>query len=139
MALAPPRETIRPSYSKTPSQTKETKCQIWLNEHNDKTKLWTYLVPIAVTLLKVGCCVESCLRCRQLRELFHFHCLRELPSVAVSIYTALLGMIDGILTVRFDSDSYPISIDCHASRCMVNSPHLFKNLQLKQGGGSCRH
>jgi hypothetical protein len=28
MALAPPGETIRPSYPKTPSQTKETKCQI---------------------------------------------------------------------------------------------------------------
>ncbi len=57
-----------------------------------------------------------------------------LPSLAVSTYTALLGAINGILTVRFDSDSYPIGIDCHASRCMVNFPHLFENLQLKQGG-----
>jgi hypothetical protein len=48
---------------------------------------------------------------------------------------AFLGMINGILTIQFDSDSYPIGIDCHASRCMVNSPHLFKKLQLKQGGG----
>jgi hypothetical protein len=104
------------------------------NEHNDKTKLRTYLVPIAITLLKVGCCVESCLRRWRLRKLFHFLCLRELPSVAVSTYTALSGAIDGILTVRFDLDSYLIGIDCHASHCMVKSPHLIKNLQLKQGG-----
>jgi len=104
------------------------------NEHNNKMKLWTYLVPIAVTLLKVGCCVESCLCCWRLRELFHFRHLMELPSVAVSTYTALSGAIDGISTVRFDSDSYPIGIDCHASRCMVNSPRLFENLQIKQGG-----
>jgi hypothetical protein len=32
MALAPPGETIRPSYSKTPSQTKETKCQILVEQ-----------------------------------------------------------------------------------------------------------
>jgi hypothetical protein len=113
---------------------KKPSVRFWSNERNDKTKLQTYLVPIAVTLLKVGCHVESCLRPWRLRELFHFHRLRELPSVAVSTYTALLGRIDGISTVRFDSDSYPIGINCHASRCMVNSPHLFKNLQLKHGG-----
>jgi hypothetical protein len=90
-------------------------------------KLWVYLIPIAVILLKVGCYVEFCLRCWQLRELFHFRCLRDLPNVAVSTYTALLGAINGISTIQFDSDSYPIGIDCHASRCMVNSPHLFKN------------
>jgi hypothetical protein len=113
---------------------KKPSVRFWLNEHNDKTKLWTYLVPIAVTLLKVGCCVKSCLRRWRLRELFHFRCLRELPSVAVSTYTALSGAINGISTVRFDSNSYPIGIDYHASCCMVNSPHLFENLQLKQRG-----
>jgi hypothetical protein len=69
------------------------------NEHINKAKLWTYLVPVVVTLLKVGCCVESCLRCWRLRELFHFCRLRELLSVAVSTYTALLGTIDRILTI----------------------------------------
>ncbi len=97
-------------------------------------KLRTYLVPIVVTLLKVGCYVESCLQLWRLRELFHFRRLRELPSVAALTYTAFLGVIDGISTIQFDSDSYLMGIDCHASRCMVNSPHLFENLQLKQGG-----
>jgi hypothetical protein len=97
-------------------------------------KLWTYLVPIAVTLLKVGCYVESRFRLWRLRELFCFHHLRELPRIVVSTYTALSGAINGISTVRFNLDSYPIGIDCHTSCCMVNSPHLFKNLQLKQWG-----
>jgi hypothetical protein len=113
---------------------KKPSVRFWSNKHNNKTKLRTYLVLIAVTLLKVGCCIESCLRCWRLRKLFHFRHLRELPSVAVLTYTALLGGINGILTIRFDLDSYPIGINCHASRCMVNSPHLFENLQLKQGG-----
>jgi hypothetical protein len=113
---------------------KKPSVRFWSREHDNNTKLRTYLVPIAITLLKVGCCVESCLCCWRLRELFHSRCLRELPSVAVLTYTALLGVINGISTVRFDLDSYPIGIDCHASRCMVNSPHLFENLQLKQGG-----
>jgi hypothetical protein len=95
-------------------------------EHKKKTKLRTYLVPIAVALLKVGCCVESRLRRWRLRDLFCFCLLRELPRIAASTYTALLGAINGITTVRFDSDSYPIGIDCHASHCMVNSPHLLK-------------
>jgi hypothetical protein len=78
---------------------KKPSVRFWSNKHNNKTKLWTYLILIAVTLLKVGCCIESCLRCWRLRELFHFCCLRELPSVAVSTYTALSGAIDGISTV----------------------------------------
>jgi hypothetical protein len=32
--------------------------------------------------------------------------------------------------VRFDSDSYPIGVDNHASKCMANVPHLFENLHL---------
>jgi hypothetical protein len=32
--------------------------------------------------------------------------------------------------VRFDSDSYLIGVDNHASRCMANSPHLFEDLHL---------
>jgi hypothetical protein len=88
-----------------------------------------------VTLLKVGCYVESHLRRRRLKELFRFRRLRELTPTATSTLTALSGAITEVTTVRFDSDSYPIGIDCHASRCMVNSPHLFENLQLKQEGG----
>jgi hypothetical protein len=37
--------------------------------------------------------------------------------------------------VCFDSDSYPVGIDNHASRCMVNSPHLFEDLKLSDSEG----
>ena len=47
---------------------------------------------------------------------------------------ALSSAIQDILPVRFDSDSYPIGVDCHASRCMANSPHLFEDLKLIKMG-----
>ncbi len=37
--------------------------------------------------------------------------------------------------VRFDSDSYPIGVDNHASKCMANAPHLFENLCLNNNKG----
>jgi hypothetical protein len=37
--------------------------------------------------------------------------------------------------VRFDSDSYPIGMDNHASKCMANVPHLFENLHLNNSKG----
>ncbi len=61
-------------------------------------------------------------------------CLRELPSITRPTYTALSSMVDRILAVQFDSDSYPIKIDTHASCCMVNAPHLFEDLILGDVG-----
>ncbi len=37
--------------------------------------------------------------------------------------------------VRFDSDSYLIGMDNHASRCMANAPHLFEDLRLNDNKG----
>ncbi len=78
---------------------KKPSVRFWSRENDNNMKLWTYLVSIAVTLLKVGCYVESRLQLWQLRELFHFLCLRELPSVAALTYTAFLGAINGISTI----------------------------------------
>ncbi len=36
--------------------------------------------------------------------------------------------------LRFDSNSYTIGVDNHASRCMANSPHLFNDLKLVPQG-----
>ena len=36
--------------------------------------------------------------------------------------------------VCFDADSYPIGVDNHASRCMINAPHLFEDLVLAPQG-----
>jgi hypothetical protein len=37
--------------------------------------------------------------------------------------------------VRFNSDSYPVGVDNHASKCMANTPHLFENLRLNNNKG----
>ncbi len=61
-------------------------------------------------------------------------CLRELPFITALTYTALSSTVDSILAIRFDSDSYPIGIDSHASRCIANAPHLFEDLKLEEVG-----
>jgi hypothetical protein len=94
-----------------------------------KAKLQTYLVPVAVSAFKVGCCVEG-----RLRELLASHRLRELPSFPQPTFTALSSAVNHTRTVRFDSDSYSIGINTHASRCMVNAPHLFDDLKLGEVG-----
>ncbi len=37
-------------------------------------------------------------------------------------------------TVLFNSNSYPIGIDTHALRCMVNLPYFFEDLKLREVG-----
>jgi hypothetical protein len=96
---------------------------------NSKSMLRTYLVPIAVSIFKVGCCIEG-----PVREILASHCLRELPSISGPTYTALSSAVDSIMAVRFNSDSYPILINTHALRCMVNTTHLFEDLKLRDVG-----
>jgi hypothetical protein len=95
-----------------------------------KSMLRTYLVPIAVSILKVGGCqVEG-----QLRELLASPRLRELPSFPQPTFTALSSVVGRTSTVRFDSNSYPIRIETQASHCLVNAPHLFEDLRLGDVG-----
>ncbi len=62
------------------------------------------------------------------------HSLRELPSFPRPTFTALLSMVDRTRAIRFDSNSYPIGINTHTSRCMVNAPHISKDLKLGRVG-----
>jgi hypothetical protein len=39
------------------------------------------------------------------------------------------------LPVRFDSDSYLIGVDNHASKCMAYAPHPFEDLHLDNNRG----
>jgi hypothetical protein len=64
------------------------------------------------------------------REILTSRHLRELPSITRPTYTTLSSVVDGILAIQFDSNSYPIGIDIHASHCMMNASHLFKDLKL---------
>jgi hypothetical protein len=66
-----------------------------------------------------GCCVE-----------LHLHCIFDIPLHL----TALLSSSGDPGQVRFDSDSFPIRVNNHASYCMANSPHLFENLVLSNVG-----
>jgi hypothetical protein len=97
--------------------------------NNGKSKLWTYLVPIAVLLFKVGCRIEG-----RVRVIVTSPQLRELSSITVLTYTTLSSVVGCILAIQFDFDSYLIGINTHASRCMVNTPHLFKDLKLREVG-----
>jgi hypothetical protein len=96
---------------------------------NSKSKLRTYLVPIAVSIFKVGCHVKGWMRV----ILASYH-LRELLFVPRPTYTTLLSAVNRTTAVCFDSDSYPIRINTHASHCMVDAPHLFKDLKLGDVG-----
>jgi hypothetical protein len=105
---------------------KKPKKKLVSEEIQDKTitkKLPTYLVPSLFAAFKVGCCVENKIR-RFLRP------LQRAPR--------LLALQSAFLTnpaVRFDSDSFFIGIDNHASSCMANAPHLFEDLQLIDNAG----
>jgi hypothetical protein len=98
-------------------------------ESTIKAKLRTYLVPIAVSIFKAGCRVEG-----QLREILASHGLRELPSISRPTFTALSSVDNRTNAVQFGSNSYSIGINIHASRCMVNVPHLFEDLKLGDVG-----
>jgi hypothetical protein len=69
----------------------------------------------------------------QLRELIASHHLRELPSMSQPTFTALSSAVDHTRAVCFGSNS-SIRIDTHATRCMANAPHLFKDLKLRDVG-----
>ncbi len=88
--------------------------------------LHTYLFLAIFAAFKVGCHVEVFLR-------------RFLgPPIWDPTYLALQSETMLQLAppqVRFDSDSYPIGVDNHASKCMAHAPHLFKNLRLNKNNG----
>ena len=83
-----------------------------------KKKLPSYLMPALVAAFKVGCCVET-----KLRRFLH-------PIQRAPWFLALQGVFLDNPAVRFNSDSFSIGIDNHASRCMANAPHLFEDIHL---------
>ena len=84
---------------------------------NYSKQLRTYLLPLAMASFRVGCRVEIFLRR-----------LRQPPPTLIALSSQTDTPDESYL--HFDSDSYKIGVDNHASRCMVNSPHLFTELQL---------
>jgi hypothetical protein len=89
-------------------------------------KLPSYLVPAFFATIKISCCIEVYLR-------KFMHPLQRAPR-----FLALQSAFLDDPAVRFDSDSFSIGIDNHASRCMANGPHLFKDLQLTDNAGEVK-
>ena len=136
--LAYPTKTLATTIAKTapwrlrgkPRATRRTRIKrykIPVRDNQDKTSraksIRTYLFPALFAAFKVGCCIEAFLRRFSgppTRDLA-FHSEATLQSASSP--------------VRFNSDSYPIGVDSHASRCMVNKAHLFEDLRLNVDKG----
>jgi hypothetical protein len=95
------------------------------NANNPKAK--TYLWALPLTAFKVGCCVEYAVHLLLKQR-------RGLPRVTRHQAIRLAFQANGgsqrrSTFVRFDSDSFPVGVDNHASRCLANNARLFKNLR----------
>jgi hypothetical protein len=96
------------------------------NNETSGATMRTYLFPALIAAYKVGCCLESFLQ------------LFSSPPTWAPIYLALQSkttLQSASPLVRFDSDSYPIGVDSHTSKCMANKPHLFEDLRLNKDKG----
>jgi hypothetical protein len=86
----------------------------------------TYLFAALWLTFQVGCCVEAMLR----TAIKWVHALRWPEPLKIRL--ALQANRHPALAngVRFDSDSFAVGVDNHASRCMGNDKRLFDNLIL---------
>jgi hypothetical protein len=99
-----------------------------VRELQDKVKdhtLRTYLFPAAFAAFRVGCRIESFLRRFSGPPIWDPTCLALQSETTLRMASPL---------IRFDSDSYLIGVDKHASKCMANAPHLFDDLRLDNKG-----
>ncbi len=83
--------------------------------------MWTYLVPVAIASFQVlGCPVK--------RFLCHSRCQTPLPVTVA--HSVAFHATNNNSCIQFNLDLFAMGVDNHALYCMVNSPHLFKNLML---------
>ncbi len=111
-----------PNYCKRVKKSKKPRVRLRSEHGGNTNNARTYLVPLASRSFQIGCRLESWLQCRG---------LRELPKQALSKLTAMNSELwaPGPYPIGFDSDSFPIGIDTHTSRCMANAPNLFEDLR----------
>ena len=99
-------------------------------KHHDKCEkpsgatMRTYLFPALFTTFKVGCPVKAFLR------------RYSGPAYSHLVFQSEQTLQPTSSPVRFDSDSFLIGVDSHASRCMANDTHLFKDLRLNKDNRS---
>ncbi len=88
-----------------------------------------YLFPFLWKAYQDGCCVEWCL-CSVVKWL---HVLRHPLLAWTARRTVALQAnrpLRALARAHFDSDSFPVGVDNHASRCMGNNKRRFENLVL---------
>jgi hypothetical protein len=121
------RGSRAPAHRKQVKKCKKPRVSFRSEQGGSTNNAHSYLVPLAFRSFQVGCCLESWLQCRG---------LRDLPKQALSKLTAMNSELraPGPYPIGFDSNSFPIGINTHASRCMAGYPHLFEDLQLSDKG-----
>ena len=105
--------------------------KIHVRKYQDKnntsgTTIRTYLFPALFVAYKVGCRVKIFLQPFPGLPTWE-------PSNLAFQSKAMLQSVSP--PIRFDSDSSPIGVDSHTSKCMANKPHLFEKLCLNNNTG----
>ncbi len=104
---------------------------IWWKARCEQNKWhWgTHLSPFLWKAYQVGCCVEVVLR----TVMTWLHALRH-PGQLIFLGRSLALQANrpchALAGARFNTDSFAVGVDNHASRCMGNDKRLFKNLIL---------
>jgi hypothetical protein len=116
---------------RTIRRTRIKRYKIPVRDHQAKNKtsgatIRTYLFPALFAAYKVGCRVEIFLQSFSGPPTWDHSHLAFQSEATLQSASPL---------VRFDSDSYPIGVNSHASRCMANKAHLFEDLRLNKDKG----
>jgi hypothetical protein len=82
-----------------------------------------YLLPLALTALKVGCCAKHSMRCLKAALT-----IKHLPTLVA--FAATTSLPYQVPRIRFDTGSFVISIDTYAAITLGNHPDQFKDLKL---------
>jgi hypothetical protein len=93
-------------------------------DDGNKPKAKTYLWALAWIVFKVGCCIEYSIRLC-LKRWHRLPRLTKHQSIRL-VFQADKGRSDP--HVRFDSNSIPVGVDNHPSRCLAQDKRLFENL-----------
>ncbi len=83
----------------------------------------TYLLPLALIAVKVGCQVEHSMQCLKTALT-----IKRLPKLVAFVVATQLPY--QIPRIRFDIDSFVIGVDTFASVTLGNQPNQFEGLKL---------
>jgi hypothetical protein len=121
------RGSRAPANCKRVKKCKKPRVRLRSEQGGSTNNACSYFVLLAFCSFQVGCCLESWLQCRG---------LRELPKQALSKLTAMNSELraPGPYPIGFNSNSFPIKIDTYALQCMAGYLHLFEDLQLSNKG-----